>query len=93
VASTSALTPAELEERAANIRAHGDTSRRGVAEARRQFGFAGHGDAWYWLDQAECASGLITAREMNDRIVLRSAPPRPLQRGTDPAAEREAEAG
>ena len=97
MASTSDLTPAELEDRTANIRAHGDTSRRGVAEAigeaRRQFGFAGHGAARYWLDQAECASGLITAREMNDRLVLRSAPVRPLQWGTDPTPDREAEAG
>ena len=97
MASSSDLTSAELEDRAANIRAHGDTSRRGVAEAigeaRRQFGFAGHGAARYWLDQAECASGLITAREMNDRILARSAPARPLQWHTDPAPDREAEAG
>lgn len=97
VAGTGGLTAAELERRAANIRAHGDTSRRGVAEAigeaRRQFGFADHGAARYWLDQAECSSNLITAREMNDRIDARSAPVRPLQWGMDAAPDREAEAG
>jgi len=68
------LTAGELERRAANVLAHAG-GRRGateaVAEARRQFGFQDHGDALYWLDEAEVAAALITPREMAERMTIR----------------------
>jgi len=80
--NTEPLTEAELAARIYNIRTNGDTSRRGVYdaidEAKRQFGFGDDGTAQYWLDNADCAAGLITAREMNDRIDARSVPSIPL---------------
>jgi hypothetical protein len=69
------MEAAGLASRIAYIRAKGDTSRRGVneaiAEAERQFGFTDYGAVLYWMDEAECAAGLITARELNARLSAR----------------------
>ncbi|SRR6266851_8837234 len=66
--SASDLTAAELDRRTANVRPYAG-ARRGVAEAideaHRQFGFRDHGDARYWLDEAEAAAGVISPQEMN----------------------------
>ena len=69
------LTEANLERRIEGLRGHYD--RRGVGEAadeaRRQFAWPSHGDAEDWIDEAECAAGLITPAELNQRSIARQA--------------------
>lgn len=67
------MTEDELERRIDGLRGHYD--RRGVGEAadeaRRQFAWPSHGDAAAWIDEAECAAGLITPTELNQRSMAR----------------------